>query len=88
MMKLLTSLFVGLTLMSAPVYAQNGPLRLELDEGIIEPLPFAVPNFVPDGPAAAQFAQAVKSLKASVLSLRDGNGYRHEYRDHTPAPAR
>jgi TolB protein len=68
MMKLLTSLFVGLTLMSAPVYAQNGPLRLELDEGIIEPLPFAVPNFVPDGPAAAQFAQDISRVVAADLT--------------------
>ncbi|WP_050603168.1 Tol-Pal system beta propeller repeat protein TolB [Ruegeria sp. 6PALISEP08] len=68
MMKLLTSLFVGLTLMSAPVYAQNSPLRLELDQGIIEPLPFAVPNFVPDGPSAAQYAQDISRVVAEDLT--------------------
>ncbi|MEX0328175.1 MAG: Tol-Pal system beta propeller repeat protein TolB [Ruegeria sp.] len=68
MMKLLTSLFVGLTLMSAPVYAQSGPLRLELDQGIIEPLPFAVPSFVPDGPAATQYAQDISRVVAADLT--------------------
>lgn len=68
MMKLLTSLFVGLTLMSAPVYAQSGPLRLELDQGIIEPLPFAVPNFVPDGAAATQYAQDISRVVAADLT--------------------
>ncbi|WP_171229585.1 Tol-Pal system beta propeller repeat protein TolB [Ruegeria sp. HKCCA4008] len=68
MMKLLTSLFVGLTLMSTPVLAQNGPLRLELDQGIIEPLPFAVPNFVPDGPSAAQYAQDISRVVAADLT--------------------
>ncbi|NOD31011.1 Tol-Pal system beta propeller repeat protein TolB [Ruegeria atlantica] len=68
MMKLLTSLFVGLTLMSTPVLAQNSPLRLELDQGIIEPLPFAVPNFVPDGPSAAQYAQDISRVVAADLT--------------------
>ena len=68
MMKLLTSLFVGLTLMSTPVLAQNGPLRLELDQGIIEPLPFAVPNFVPDSPSAAQYAQDISRVVAADLT--------------------
>ncbi len=68
MMKLLTSLFVGLTLLSAPVYAQSGPLRLEIDEGIIEPMPFAVPNFVPDGPAAAQYANDLSRVVAADLT--------------------
>ncbi|MEM1005654.1 MAG: Tol-Pal system beta propeller repeat protein TolB [Pseudomonadota bacterium] len=68
MMKLLTSLFVGLTLLSAPVYAQNQPLRLELDQGIIEPLPFAVPNFIPDGPAAAQYANDISRVVAADLT--------------------
>ncbi|NOD97402.1 Tol-Pal system protein TolB [Ruegeria sp. HKCCD6228] len=68
MMKLLTSLFVGLTLMSTPALAQNSPLRLELDQGIIEPLPFAVPNFVPDGPSAAQYAQDISRVVAADLT--------------------
>ncbi len=68
MMRLLTSLFVGMTLLAVPVFAQNGPLRLELDEGIIEPLPFAVPTFVPDTPAAAQYANDISRVISADLT--------------------
>ena len=68
MMKLLTSLFVGLFLLAAPVFAQSGPLRLEIDKGIIEPMPFAVPNFVPDRDAATQYAQDITRVVASDLT--------------------
>ncbi|WP_170385057.1 Tol-Pal system beta propeller repeat protein TolB [Ruegeria atlantica] len=68
MMRFLTSLLLGLTIMAAPVYAQSGPLRLELDQGIIEPLPFAVPNFVPDGAAAAQYANDISRVVAADLT--------------------
>ena len=68
MMRFLTSLLLGLTIVTAPVYAQSGPLRLELDQGIIEPLPFAVPNFVPDGPAAAQYANDISRVVAADLT--------------------
>ncbi len=67
MMRFLTSLLLGLTILAAPVYAQSGPLRLELDQGIIEPLPFAVPNFVPDDPAAAQYANDISRVVAADL---------------------
>ena len=68
MMKLLTSLLVGLTLLSAPASAQTGPLRLKLDQGIIEPMPFAVPNFVPDTPAATQYATDISRVVATDLT--------------------
>ncbi|WP_170399268.1 Tol-Pal system beta propeller repeat protein TolB [Ruegeria arenilitoris] len=68
MMRFLISLLLGLTILTAPVYAQSGPLRLELDQGIIEPLPFAVPNFVPDGPAAAQYANDISRVVAADLT--------------------
>jgi len=65
MMRFLTSLLLGLALLAAPVHAQ---LKLELDEGIIEPLPFAVPSFVPDTPAAAQYAQDISRVVAADLT--------------------
>ncbi len=68
MIRFVTSLLLGLTILTAPVYAQSGPLRLELDQGIIEPLPFAVPNFVPDGPAAAQYANDITRVVAADLT--------------------
>jgi len=64
-MRFLTSLLLGLALLAAPVHAQ---LKLELDEGIIEPLPFAVPSFVPDTPAAAQYAQDISRVVAADLT--------------------
>ena len=36
--------------------AQQGPLRIEITEGVIEPLPFAVPSFQPESGAAGQMA--------------------------------
>ncbi len=68
MIKLLTSLFLGLTILAGPLYAQSQPLRIEIDEGVIEPLPFAVPNFVPDGPSATQFANDISRVIASDLT--------------------
>ena len=36
--------------------AQQGPLRIEITEGVIEPLPFAVPSFQPESGDAGQMA--------------------------------
>lgn len=41
---------------SLPAQAQQGPLRIEITEGIIEPLPFAIPSFQPESSEAAQLA--------------------------------
>ena len=32
----------------------QAPLRIEITEGVVEPMPFAAPAFVPDGAAAAR----------------------------------
>ncbi|WP_113912092.1 Tol-Pal system beta propeller repeat protein TolB [Roseovarius dicentrarchi] len=53
---------------AAPVQAQNGPLRLEITEGVIEPLPFAVPGFVPGSGTSGQVAQDITNLIAADLS--------------------
>ena len=44
--------------------AQDGPLRIEITEGVIEPLPFALPTFIPEGgdrasEMAAQITQVI-----------------------------
>ncbi|WP_372992504.1 Tol-Pal system beta propeller repeat protein TolB [Sulfitobacter sp.] len=36
--------------------AQQGPLRIEITEGVIEPLPFAVPSFQPESGEAGQMS--------------------------------
>ncbi|MEI4261268.1 Tol-Pal system beta propeller repeat protein TolB [Roseovarius sp. D0-M9] len=55
------------TIGTLPATAQDGPLRLEITEGVIEPLPFAVPTFVADG-GAGQVAQDISGLIAADLS--------------------
>ena len=51
-------------------YAQvgNGPLRIEITEGVIEPLPFAVPSFVAENPEAQEFAASIAQVIASDLA--------------------
>lgn len=58
----------GLAPLAAPVSAQSGPLRIEITEGVIEPLPFAVPNFVAETPAAQQYATEIARVIASDLT--------------------
>jgi len=62
---LMALLLTALT--ALPATAQNGPLRLEITEGVIEPLPFAVPVFVATG-NGAQAAQDISNLIAADLS--------------------
>ncbi len=58
-------LAVGVT---APVQAQDGPLRLTITDGVIEPLPFAVPQFEAETPQAAQVAADITRLVAQDLA--------------------
>lgn len=53
---------------SAPVMAQDGPLRLTITDGVIEPLPFAVPSFEAENPEAAQVAADLSRLVAQDLT--------------------
>ncbi|MFK7753477.1 MAG: Tol-Pal system beta propeller repeat protein TolB [Sedimentitalea sp.] len=48
--------------------AQSGPLRIEITEGVIEPLPFAVPDFVPANGAAGDVAGQLARVIAADLS--------------------
>lgn len=68
MMKILVSILSGLFLISAPATVHAEPLRLEFTEGVIEPLPFAVPDFVPDGAAANDLSAQLSRVVASDLS--------------------
>jgi len=47
--------------------AQNGPLRITIDEGIIQPLPFAVPNFQTETGDAGQLAADLARVIAADL---------------------
>lgn len=72
MVRLLTLLLAlcvaGLT-GPAPASAQDsGPLRLEITEGVIEPLPFAVADFVADTGAGAELGQKIARVIADDLT--------------------
>ncbi|MEZ5911476.1 MAG: Tol-Pal system beta propeller repeat protein TolB [Paracoccaceae bacterium] len=66
--KALALAFALAGLASAPVQAQTGPLRIEITEGVIEPLPFAVPDFIAENGAAADYATGIARVIASDLS--------------------
>ncbi|MDF1856538.1 Tol-Pal system beta propeller repeat protein TolB [Pseudooceanicola sp.] len=51
-----------------PVAALSQPLRIEITEGVIEPLPFAVPDFVPENPAAAKLAEQLSRVVSEDLT--------------------
>ena len=46
----------------------QGPLRIEITEGVVEPLPFAVPGFVPDSDAASQVAGRITQVVIDDLT--------------------
>ncbi|WP_416171613.1 Tol-Pal system beta propeller repeat protein TolB [Brevirhabdus pacifica] len=48
--------------------AQSGPLRIEITEGVIEPLPIAVPLFLADSPAAGQLAEQITGVLMADLT--------------------
>lgn len=58
-MALVLSVSVGL--------AQSGPLRIEITEGVIEPLPFATPNFVSENGASADMGAKLARVIAADL---------------------
>ena len=52
-----------------PAAAQSpGPLRIEVTEGVIEPVPYAIPDFIPENAAGQQYAGAVARVIAANLS--------------------
>ena len=53
---------------AAPVAAQSGPLRIEITEGVIEPLPVAVTPFIAESPAARQYAKDIAQVIGQDLT--------------------
>ncbi len=54
---------------AAPAVAQDrsGPLRIEITEGVIEPVPIAVAPFLAENAAASEFAREITGVVASDL---------------------
>ena len=72
MIRLFHSLFalalVVLISIAALLPAQAQPLRLQITEGVIEPMPFAVPAFVPENSAGGAYAERLSRVVAANLS--------------------
>jgi len=52
----------------ATAQSASGPLRIEITEGVIEPLPIALPQFVPETPEAAALAADITAVIARDLT--------------------
>ncbi len=70
MMKRLAVLMLALVALALPATAQerSGPLRIEITEGVIEPLPFAVPDFVAENAEARDWGAQLARVVASDLA--------------------
>jgi hypothetical protein len=55
------------TALPGALLAQAGPLRIEITEGVIEPLPFALPRFIALNSAAADAAADISRVIAADL---------------------
>jgi TolB protein len=61
------SVFAAAATLPGLVRAQSRPLRLEITEGVIEPLPFAIPSFIARNGAAADAAADITRVIAADL---------------------
>ncbi len=71
MLKYCLALMMALALAglaAAPATAQSGPLRLTITEGVIEPLPFALPTFEAETAGSEQMAAQISALVAQNLT--------------------
>jgi len=68
MLRILSLALAGFSLFAAPVLAQNGPLKITIEDGVIEPLPFAAPAFVAENAAANEIAANVRQVVAADLA--------------------
>jgi len=56
------------SLLPSGAFAQSGPLRIEITEGVIEPMPLALPDFVPANAQSAQMASDLGRVIAANLT--------------------
>lgn len=65
MKSLAVALFASLAAFAAPAHAD---LTLKFTDGVIEPMPYAVPDFIAENGAAGDYAQEIARVVASDLS--------------------
>ena len=58
----------AVALLWRPFAAAAAPLRIEITEGVVEPMPFAAPGFVPDTPGAADLAARITQVVIDDLT--------------------
>ena len=63
----LFAIILAVLALAVPVSAQQGPLRIEITEGVIEPLPFAAPSFVAVNADAQEVGADIASVVAADL---------------------
>ncbi|MEM7319501.1 MAG: Tol-Pal system beta propeller repeat protein TolB [Pseudomonadota bacterium] len=68
MKQIFASLMMVVALFVSQSHAQSQPLRIVIEDGVIEPLPFAIPNFVPDGAAATEYAVNISQVISDDLT--------------------
>ena len=57
-----------LALAAWPASAQDGPLRIDITEGVIEPVPVALPQFIAESGGAEEMARQVTQVIADDLT--------------------
>lgn len=65
--RLLTAALTALALM-LPALVQAAPLRIEITEGVVEPLPFAVPGFIAESSGAEDWGARLAQVVADDLN--------------------
>ncbi|MCE5973610.1 Tol-Pal system beta propeller repeat protein TolB [Sinirhodobacter sp. WL0062] len=68
MMRIALAALAALMIGPAMAQAQQGPLRIEITDGVIEPLPYALPTFVAETGDAGQMANDITRVIAADLS--------------------
>ena len=70
MTKLLKSLLLALLLSATSAFSQNStePLRIEITDGVIEPLPFAIPDFVVENSESNEYARRIVEVITADLT--------------------
>lgn len=68
MLRLLSLALAGFGLLAAPAFAQQGPLKITIEDGVIEPLPFAAPQFIAESGGVGDVAAQITQVVAADLS--------------------
>ena len=68
MKSFLVALTLSLGIIAGPTLAQStGPLKIEITEGVIEPMPFAAPAFVAESAAVGGLAEQITAVVIADL---------------------